>query len=225
MSSVKGSIPDIIRNADNVYEGNLIYYFKVIFLRSRNADNPYHNIRHMLHVFYLCYKACLFYGSLMVFNKRTRRHLLIAALFHDFDHSGVSGPDIINIRTAIEGLRLHILPEDKPFCEEIEGLIKETEFPYKIPSEQLDLSAQILRDADLSQSLSVAWIQQVIFGLAKEWGKTPLEVLKMQEGFLGNLHPATSWAKTFFTQEDIQAKIQEAKELLEILETPDDDTA
>ena len=66
----------------------------------------------------------------------------------------------------------------------------------------------------------VAWIQQVIFGLAGEWNKQPLEVLRMRESFLKNLKFQTEWARQFFPQNAIDDKIAEARELLQLLETP-----
>jgi len=34
-------------NEENLYEGNLIYYFQVLFFMAKNLYNPYHNFRHM----------------------------------------------------------------------------------------------------------------------------------------------------------------------------------
>ncbi len=150
------------------------------------------------------------------------RNLLIAILFHDFDHSGMLGEDDLNIERAVRGLQKHILPKDLPFLGEISALIREaTQYPYVVAADQLSLSGQILRDADVSQVFSVAWIQQVIIGLASEWGKTPIDVLKMQEPFLRTLKFHTQWAKEQFPQRDIEAKIAEAHELIKLLtETP-----
>jgi len=80
------------------------------------------------------------------------------------------------------------------------------------------MSGQILRDADLSQALSPAWIQQTVFGLAAEWGKSPLEALKAEEVFHSNLKFCTVWAKNKFPNDAIQKKAVEARELLELLE-------
>jgi len=102
--------------------------------------------------------------------------------------------------------------------QNIVEIIRGTEFPYKVTSEMLTLSGQIIRDADLSQNFSVAWIQQVVFGLAEEWGKNPIEVLKMQEGFMNNvLHYITEWGQQRFPTSDIEGKIAEARALVEIL--------
>jgi hypothetical protein len=164
---------------------------------------------------WLCYKACIFYRDTL--SQREMRNLLIAALFHDFDHTGKSGPDSVNIGRSIAGLVEHLLYEDEASLLEIVKLIKATEYPYTFPAEKLTLSCQIIRDADMSQALTVAWIQQVVFGLSEEWGKSPLEVLKMQMPFHQNLQFFTEWAKQEFTQEIITQRITEARELIEIL--------
>ena len=59
---ISGDLPKIIGNEENLYEGNLIYYFRVLFFRANNLYNPYHNFRHMSHVLWLCYKACQYYS-------------------------------------------------------------------------------------------------------------------------------------------------------------------
>lgn len=211
----RGSIPEIIRNDGRLYEGDLIAYFKIIFMHARNLQLPYHNFRHIFHVLWLCHRACQFYREEL--TSRQMRNLLIAVLFHDFDHSGRLGDDDLNIERAIRSFNRYVLPDDKEFLSEIAELIRVTEFPYKTPTDQLSLPQQIIRDADLSQSLSVAWVQQVIFGLAAEWGKKPAEVFKMQGPFLLNLKFCTAWAQQEFPKNDITGKIKEAEEFLELL--------
>jgi hypothetical protein len=88
-----------------------------------------------------------------------------------------------------------------------------------VPSATLSLPAQILRDADLCQSFSVAWIQQVIIGLAEEWKTEPINILKMQTHFHENLLKlSTDWARQKFTPNDFAAKIEEIEGWLEILQ-------
>jgi hypothetical protein len=152
------------------------------------------------------------------------RNLLIAALFHDFDHPGhphpgENDPDRINIPIAIAGLRRYVMPADRAFLPQIEALIEATHYPYKIGSDKLDLLGQIIRDTDRAQALSPAWIQQVVFGLAQEWELSPLEVLKRQGSFLAGLSFSTGWAQQLFPEELIQAKIEEVEQLLQLLHT------
>jgi hypothetical protein len=152
------------------------------------------------------------------------RNLLIAALFHDFDHPGhphpgEQDPDRINIRIAIAGLRRHITAHDRASLPAIEALVEATHFPYKTAGEELDLLGKILRDADLAQVLSPVWIQQVVIGLAGERGVKPIEVLRAQAAFLDTLSFHTRWACQMFPQELIKAKIGEAEKLVRLLET------
>lgn len=213
-----GSLPTIIRNDAQVYQGDLVYYFQVLFNQAQNLTHPYHNFRHMCHVLWLCHTACLFYRDAM--SPQEMRDLLIGALFHDFDHSGLMGDDYINIQRAVKGLHMHILTIDLPrFAHIAVDLIEATEYPYTISPEKLGLEGKILRDADMSQAFSVAWIQQVVFGLALEWKKKPIDVLKMQRPFLSNLSFHTVWAKQQFPQCEIAGKIDEAQQLIELLET------
>lgn len=216
MSSVKGDLPAIVRNDADLYEGDLRHYFRVLCRHATNLGHPYHNFRHVSHVLWLCYQACVFYREEGM-TRESMRTLLIAALFHDFNHSGRPGPDKVNIEAAIMALEEHLLPEDMCYLEHIKHVIKATEFPYTMSTEEVGFLGKIIRDADMGQAFSVAWIQQVIYGLAEEWGKTPLEVLKMQGGFLGGLKLHTTWARSVFTPEVVQEKIDEARELLEIL--------
>jgi hypothetical protein len=222
VSDVTGDLPKIIANQERLYEGNLTFYFRILFFQSRNLYNPYHNFRHMLHVLWLCHQACRYYQNQL--TPRQMRNLLIAALFHDFDHPGhphpnEDDPDRINIPIAIAGLRRYIMPADRPFLSKIEALIEATHYPYKIGSEKLDLLGQIIRDADRAQALSAAWIQQVVFGLAHEWQVSPLDVLKGQGSFLTGLPFYTCWARQLFPKELIEAKIDEAEQLLRLLQT------
>ncbi len=214
--TVRGSLPEIIRNDEKLYEGDLIPYFRVVFHNAQNLQNPYHNFRHIFHVVWLCYQACLFYRDRI--PPHYMRNLLIAAIFHDFNHPGLMGDDDLNIARAVRGLRKYILSQDVPHVGQIEWLIKTTEYPYKTETSSLQLESQIIRDADMGQSLAMAWIQQVIFGLAGEWGKPPIDILKSQIGFLKNLKFYTDWGQNMFPQSEINAKIKEVEELIKLLE-------
>lgn len=212
-----GTIPHLVLNLEDLYDGNLVHYFKALFFKAQNLNKPYHNFRHMLHITWLCYEASQYYYGTI--SRPKIRALLIGGLGHDADHSGMLGQDDLNIQRSWRFIETNALPEDRPLLPSVKEYMWATEFPHKTPGEQLSLPAQILRDADMSQTLSVAWIQQVIFGLAAEWGKQPIEVLRMQTGFLSSLKFHTSWAQEKFPQSTIDAKIDEVKQLLEILDS------
>ena len=216
--AVSGDIPDIIANAEGLYDGNLAYYYRWILDNAQNLNNPYHNYRHMMHVPWQCHNACKFYAKSELVSPRNMRALLIAGLFHDFNHCGMFGDDDLNIERALRGLGKALLPEDHDIGGRISDYIQVTQYPYHIPQSDLDLCGSIIRDADLTQVFSPAWIQQVVFGLAAEWRKKPIEVLRMQEPFLKNLTFHTLWAKTFFPRHAIEAKREEVRKMLEILD-------
>ncbi len=210
------TIGQIIKNKENLYEGNLVEYFRVVFSKAQNLGNPYHNFRHVFHVVWLCDDACMFYKNQL--TKNEMRCLLIAAMFHDFDHPGIMGDDDLNIARAIRALKKYILREDLEYFEIIASIISATEYPYKTATHILSLPKQIIRDADMGQAFSVAWMQQILFGLAEEWGRQPIDVLRAQTEFLKNLRFSTDWAKQMFPQWQIDAKLAEVEEFLQILE-------
>ncbi len=143
---------------------------------------------------------------------------MIAALYHDYNHPGRTGHDDLNIEFAVRGLKAHIHPDDQNALEDIITIIRSTEFPPPAMTQKASLEAQILRDADASQSLSDAWIQQVLFGLGDEMGVGWVKVLHMQESFLTNLVMKTDWAQQKFPPHVIQEKIAESKALIALLE-------
>jgi hypothetical protein len=217
MAEVIGGLPGMINNTSGVYEGDLKHYFKVIIKYAQNLNKPYHNFRHMLHVTWLCYTACLFYREKM--TKKEMRNLLIAAMFHDFYHTGIYGDEDLNVERSIRGLKKYILDEDRPCVTEISLNILATQFPYRddLYSQELPLSCEIIRDADMGQCFSVAWIQQVLFGLAAEWGKGPIEILQIQIPFLSKLKMTTEWGIKEFPQKVIDEKIEEVRRLIALV--------
>ncbi len=215
--TVIGDLCKVARNTAGVYEGDLLHYYRVVRRKAQNLSrNGYHNFRHIFHVAYMSHEAARFYSDQL--TKQEARTLIIAALFHDFDHPGMRGDDDLNIIRAVRRMREHLLPEDAPYADEIESLIKATQYPYVIEEKDLSLSARALRDADVSQTFSVAWVQQVIYGLAAEWGMSATEVLQLQEPFLRSLKFHSSWARYTFPNVDIESKIAEARDLLEVFD-------
>ena len=219
--AVTGSLPEIISNRKGVYEGNLEHYFWWIFFNAKNLGRPYHNFRHLFRVVWACYQACVYYGKRL--TPREKRDILIATMFHDVDHLGNAGNDGKNIKRAIKALKKAIAPEDEARLDYIGYIIRMSEFPHKIESKALPLLARILRDADVVQALDPAWIQEVVFGLAKERGMEPIEVLREQIGFLAKLEFGSEWAEQMFPEEAINDKMNEARELLDILEVRNSD--
>lgn len=207
----KNDIIEMIKNDDDVYEGNLKFYFKLV-MKSPNAHAPYHNVRHMLHVFWESYDGALYMGL----NKREMRNLLIAALFHDYNHMGKKGDDSINIQRAFDSLDSHLLDEDKPYINEIKSAISATKYPYD-PSKKFTQNQLILRDADQSQTFSSVWIQSVLYDLGEELEMSYEQMLKLQVPFLENMKFNTEWGINKF-QPLIQPRLKMINKMISIID-------
>lgn len=180
-------------NKSRFCEGDYAYYFALLLTRADHLQNDYHNLTHTLYVTWNCVKACEYYVSRELMTPRQGRNLVIAAIFHDWNHTGHKAKDSEQIARAIEALRKHILPEDRPYLDEICQIIWATEYPPK-PIAFMSLSQKIIREADTSQALSPTWMQQVL-GLASENGIDRIELLNRQKAFLESLVFETAWGR------------------------------
>ncbi len=212
------TIGEIVENVEGIFSGNLIYYYQVVLKHARNLRNDYHNFRHMFHVMWACYQGCLYHQDEL--SPGQIRNILIAAIFHDFNHSGRTGDDDLEIERALRRLRMYIHDSDRASLSGIEGMIRATQFPYQVMDVELPLGALILRDADMSQTFSVAWFQQVILGLGEEMGMGHEQMLAMQPGFIRSVKFLTAWGKETFSQAVVEKKAKEAEKLLELLNAP-----
>jgi len=208
-------IIELVYNEEKTYPGDLTHYFNILW-KSKGVTNPYHNLRHILHVFWHTYRALMEHRDHL--SPVDIRITLIAALFHDIDHIGKCGPrftDLLNIEKAIGNLDEHLLPEDRYLFIDIGLCIKCTEFPHKdIP---LPFHAKLLRDVDTASTLHTTWIQQTIFGLAEEMDMTPDAMLKMQAPFLSSLKFETEWAEKEYRPQ-IENRLIEVEKMLKCLD-------
>jgi len=131
---------------------NLELFYELLVSFNTSNNLPYHNFYHAECVFLNCYEGAL----LSNLEEDEIRGLCVAALFHDFNHSGGNLTDDKNITEAIKGLEIaqkyassaH-LGLNKLSLETAINAIKITEYPYvKEPS---TVPEQIIRDADLMQ--------------------------------------------------------------------------
>jgi hypothetical protein len=215
-NSAQKTIAQIVRNDEQLFPGDLKHYLRVTVQHARNLNNPYHNFRHLFHVLYMVHQACWFHRSDLL--PREIRNMHIAAIFHDFDHSGRTGHDDLEIARAVRALNRYIHEDDALAYPHIAKLIEATQFPYRTPSQHLSLDAQILRDADMSQVFHTAWLQQILFGLGAEMNMTPVQMLAAQPAFLETLSFSTPWAHATFPPSLIREKINESRELLALLQ-------
>ena len=158
-----------------------------------SADLSYHGYQHLLTVAINCFDLGEYYFS----NGKIRqeiRLLVLAGLYHDWDHTGGQYEDSINIAKATVGMVKHVA-ELEDFSDadisKISKLISMTEFPHRgVP---VSLSEKIIRDADLLQFAEEdfdRWAE----GLTEESGNSV--TVESTKKFLEKQTIYTSWAKT-----------------------------
>jgi len=180
-----------------------------IIENNKGVDNPYHNNKHIFFVFTMSMKLFDIYRQEHDLKSEDRICLGLAALFHDFNHSGGKLKDNENIELAIEGLNDFLLYEDRIDINKIISIIKATEFPHK----QMDLNMlqKIIRDADTMGGISDNWFD-IVTSLASELKKNLIDFIPIQLGFLNNIKFNTSYCNNLL--EDRRDIIK--KELLKI---------
>lgn len=109
--------------------------FKYVIKNNKSNLAPYHNLNHMLCVVKYCYNALEFMGIL---DDENTESLLLAALFHDFNHSMGRRDDSFNITQAklgvIDFYETNNVLINLPFINEI---IDATQYPYIIDNKYL----------------------------------------------------------------------------------------
>ena len=153
-------------NNDNTLSKALSY----IINTNQSNHNPYHNFNHLLNTA----KYALRIGKSENLTEYEIRNLIIAALFHDVNHTGnLKNSDSMNIGLAIgkfaefynNNLVTIFTTVDIDFIL-IVSLIQATEYPYiEIDLTKLHL---IIRDADFSQIFENDFVHAIVLGLAKE---------------------------------------------------------
>lgn len=160
----------------------LKYLYKSENITKTWINNPYHNLYHTFTVTFYCwlYSERLQMNEESLRNIKNIKNLLLAALFHDVDHSGGESSDSHNVLMAKRALMEALNAEGElDRYEEIADIINATQFPYIIDDKDLTLSQKIIRDADLSQSFEVETFEQHnLLGLAKEMNQTLLESVR-----------------------------------------------
>lgn len=163
---------------------------KNYILENNLVENDYHNNEHMINVFN---------NSMMLFEHYKDEYDLItyhklvlglAALFHDFNHSGGKLTDKENIELALVALKEFLVTQvnfarvtisKSDLYDDIENIIIATEFPHL--DIELDILQKIIRDADTMGGIIEGW-QSVVNNLSSEYNKSLEEFIPTQIKFL-----------------------------------------
>jgi len=110
--------------------------------------------------------------------------LLLAALFHDVNHTAGKESDDVNVQNSKYAFNDFISVIDSEDIREewlkarVHKLIDATQFPYVIPKFELSHDQKIIRDADLMQVYESDMFYCIIIGMGREFKKLPLPMLK-----------------------------------------------
>jgi hypothetical protein len=171
--------------------------FSWVMKNSKSNDLPYHNFNHLLTVVRYVFDGIEFYeGTNFELTEQDGRELLLAALFHDVNHSGGKTSDEYNVQVAKETVSEFIRENYISVnLSEVCKIIDATQYPYVLDPEDMDLKQKIIRDADLMQVFEYNWIQQNMMGLCSEMGVTMDKMIVGQKQFLMSAQFNTEWGQ------------------------------
>lgn len=171
-------------------------YFGIVINKSSSNSAPYHNLYHVL----CMVKNCYYIANDEGLDTNEIKKILLACLFHDFNHSMGEKSDEENVKNAIVAFEKYS-EEDDATNQEVIQMIKSTQYPYIIPESVLGIKEKIIRDADLLQWCEDNHLQQIVFGLLKTEMKNTGNLKKNLEGqikFINSIKMHTNWAKRKF---------------------------
>lgn len=167
--------------------------FKHVVLHNESNGAPYHNLNHLLTVLKAVYDCMHSEGhgkDLMM------KEMLLAAIFHDFNHSAGKKTDDKNITEAKKAIKKFV--EDEKIEVDINfinNVLDATQYPYVIEKDKLDFYQSVIRDADIVQVLKYNWIHQSVFGLSQELNMSFIDFIQAQKKFLESTEFNTDWGK------------------------------
>lgn len=129
--------------------------YRYLIKNNEGRDNPYHNNKHSEFVFHTSINLFNKYRNEFDLKSKDLIELGLAAIFHDFNHSGGKLKDIDNINLALEGFHKFIeenweIEVDK---DNVDNLIKCTEYPHK--KREFNILEKIIMDADTTIPIDI----------------------------------------------------------------------
>ena len=171
------------------------------YVMDTNPSNnlPYHNNNHLKRVCEFVMKACDYYNS----DDNNKRLLIISSLFHDYNHTGTSTNDDINIENAISGIKeYNQISNNKLNDSELTkvcDIIKSTRYP--MVSNPKDILQEIICDCDILQGLFTNdYINDTVLKIAEENNIPKSKLIENQTKFLKSLKFHTKWANDIFKE-------------------------
>lgn len=185
----------------------------IIYINEKNPSNhlPYHGIDHLYSVYEMCNK--IVYSDKNYRNLDKKDELFIAALFHDFNHSGGKLTDAENISNAILGCNDFLDTIENTLDRDlIHEIIRATQFPSVIDKADLNEHQKIIQDADMCYLFTDLSIVKLYCGLRSEFNQDLKTFLDNQINFFNSLSFNTEYCNNLWN--NIKNKRVEELELL-----------
>jgi HD superfamily phosphodiesterase len=168
---------------------NIIINKAIRYIIENNPSNhvPYHGIDHLFEVYDFAREIMMNHPR-VIWNTINEEALLLACLFHDYNHAGKMIDDNINIQNAIIGLNtfLDTINYDKDRTI-IEDIIQATKFPTDLSKEELTIEQKIIQDADMCYLFKDIAIVKLYSGLRNEFGQDLDKFLDGQSKFFDSI--------------------------------------
>lgn len=190
---------------------DILYSAKTYILENNLVENDYHNNEHMVNVFNNAMMLFDHYKDEYELTPYNKLLLGLAALFHDFNHSGGKLKDSENIKLALVALKEFLDTINKSdLYSQIENIIITTEFPHL--NIDLDILQKIIRDADTMGGVIDGW-KSVVTNLTKEYNKSLEEFIPTQIKFLDTVKFNTDYCNELLknNKEKIIEELNEMK--------------
>jgi len=175
---------------NKLYQKYPILIKAINFINISNGESnhlPYHGIDHLFSVLEMCYKIITNNIS-YEYDVNYKLELYIAALFHDYAHSGGKLNDSENIINALDGVMLFHKANPEFDLNIVIQIIKATEYPYTIDENDFTLFEQkLIRDADMCYLFQPLSIVKLYSGLRTEFGTDYNTFLTNQINFLNGV--------------------------------------
>ena len=199
--------------------------FKFVMLYNKSKTVPYHNTWHMM-----CVMQCV---DWLIRNEKALElyetedeldelALILAALFHDMNHSAGAATDDVNVQAAKYAFDEFISEVDDDVREEwlrkrVHSLLDATQYPYVIPDHALTHDQLIIRDADMMYTYQECSFRDIVIGLSVEIPTDPLTAVKRQITFHNNSVMRTTSAKAYkdFVHQELVSDLSEYARILE----------
>jgi len=200
----------------DLYEKYPILIKAINFINISNGSSnhlQYHSIDHLFSVFQMCFEI-IHYNKVYDYDVNYKLELYIAALFHDYAHSGGKLTDSENIINALDGVMLFHKANPEFDLNIVIQIIKATEYPYTIDENDFTLFEQkIIRDADMCYLFQPLSIVKLYSGLRSEFGTDYNTFLNNQFNFLNNVKFYTEYHNNLWENSVKELRLNELEML------------